>query len=138
MGGTDQEATDGTSQGETGQSGWTIPRTYRQPWRLVVTTEKLLENHNVDGVGSVGVRADHGSDQDVLLDGEGTRVERALVAEDVELANGQDAGDDHTPGRGGEATRALVFERGVWPAPLCVLGSQWNQPLRLPPTPAGQ
>lgn len=76
----------GENQQQTGDEG------------VVGVVKELLEDNDIDSVSGAGVDSSHGTDQDVLLDGEGAGVEREGPAKDVELAGGEDSGHEVAQG----------------------------------------
>lgn len=66
---------------------------------LLVVVPQLLQDDNVNSIGGTLVTGDHSSDEHVLLDVEGTGVERELQPKEVELVGGEDTGHEVTHGK---------------------------------------
>lgn len=88
-----------TSKGETCDLGGEDKKETAKEGSVRVV-ENLLQDDDIDGVSSTGITGSHGSDQDVLLDGERTRVEREAPAKEAVLAGGEDTGHEMAHGQG--------------------------------------
>ena len=88
-----------TSKGETCDLGSKNEKETAKEGSVRVV-EDLLQDDDIDGVGGTGVTGSHGSDEDVLLDGEGTRVKRETPAKEAVLAGGEDTGHEMAHGQG--------------------------------------
>jgi len=93
VGRADQKLAEGASHSETGDLGGENQEKTGDE-RFLIVIEQLLQDDDIDGVGTSSVAGSHGSNQDVLLDREGTRVEGEFVAEQGELAGREDTSQE--------------------------------------------
>ncbi|KAI7818641.1 hypothetical protein BC939DRAFT_462361 [Gamsiella multidivaricata] len=93
MCGANEDLAKGTSKGKTGDLGCENQEKTGDEGLLGVV-EHLLQDNNVDGISGTGVAGSHGSNEDMFLDREGTRIEREFPAKEAELTHRQDTGHE--------------------------------------------
>lgn len=67
-----------------------------------------LNQDNVNCIGSRGITGGHSTNQDMLLDREGTRVEREGKSKEIENMSGEHTSHEVTAGQGNESNNGVV------------------------------